>query len=408
MNSKRIHAEYFTLPSRLVIYLHFAFLVQAFMLPANPAFAQARIIARQQQVIDSLNRVLSSQKAESMQALKVKFDSLRKKKFIIDTLLQTVYMQHGLIDQEEESIRMSQLAFESKENKYIFSLIATFIMLLLIFAAILYYILKQNQRKSELILKQKKLVEENQKEMVDSINYAQRIQKALLKEEERVTMHLPDHFILYMPKDAVSGDFYWALDRDGYFYIAAVDCTGHGVPGGFMSMLGVAFLNEITAGSNTLSPNIILNKLRDKVLKELGKTGETKDGMDISLMRMNLSTRKIQWSGANNSLYLIKNEIKVIPADKQPIGYYPAMKPFTNHIIAAEPDSMYYLYSDGYASQFGGPRGRKFMSTQLKKLLLSIHQKPLQEQKQILRETFLKWKGKLEQVDDVLIIGVKV
>ncbi len=370
--------------------------------------AQPRIIARQQHIIDSLNAVINNDRVVSVKQLKLKYDSLRKKKFIIDTLLQTVYMQNGVIAQAQESQKMAQIAFASKENKYIFSLIATIILLLLIFAGVLYYILELNRRKSELILKQKKLVEENQKEMVDSINYAKRIQRALLKEEERVTMHLPDHFILYMPKEAVSGDFYWALDKDGYFYIAAVDCTGHGVPGGFMSMLGVAFLNEITAGSDTLSPNIILNKLRDKVLKELGKTGETKDGMDISLMRMNLATRKIQWSGANNSLYLMKNGIKVIPADKQPIGYYPTMKPFTNHIVAAEPDSMYYLYSDGYASQFGGPKGKKFKTTQLKKLLLSIHDKPMKEQKKILKETFLKWKGKLEQVDDVLIIGVKV
>lgn len=408
MSRKRNYMDNGILLGGTVALRHFLLLILTIVLCANVALSQPRVIARQKQIIDSLTQVISGERASSLKAVKVKMDSLRKKKFIVDTLLQTVYMQNGVIAQEQETQRMSQLAFESKENQYIIFLIVAIIVLLLAFAGVLYYILKQNWRKNELIMKQKKVVEENQKEMVDSINYAQRIQKALLKEEERVTMHLPDHFILFMPKEAVSGDFYWALDRDGYFYIAAVDCTGHGVPGGFMSMLGVAFLNEITAGTNTLSPNIILNKLRDKILKELGKTGETKDGMDISLMRMNLATRKIQWSGANNSLYLIKNEIKIIPADKQPIGYYPIMKPFTNHIIAAEPDSMCYLYSDGFSSQFGGPKGRKFKSTQLKKLLLSIHQKPLKEQKEILNETFSKWKGKLEQVDDVLIIGVKV
>jgi len=259
--------------------------------------------------------------------------------------------------------------------------------------------------------KQKILVEEKNKSITDSINYAKRIQRALLQEEEYVSMHLPEHFILFKPKDIVSGDFYWGIEKEEFFYMAAVDCTGHGVPGGFMSMLGLAFLNELTAGAAILTPAEILDELRNKILKEFKQTGgedETKDGMDISLVRINLKTKEIQWSGANNALYLVHNELKEITPDKQPIGYYPLMKPFSNHTVKVEKDSILYLISDGYADQFGGPNGKKFRYSELKEVLFSIRQKSLKEQKMILNETFEKWKGNLEQVDDVLIIGIRI
>ncbi len=259
--------------------------------------------------------------------------------------------------------------------------------------------------------KQKNLVEEKNKDITDSINYAKRIQRALLKEEEYVSYHLPEHFILFKPKDIVSGDFYWAIEKEDYLYLAAVDCTGHGVPGGFMSMLGLAFLNELTSGAAILTPAEILDKLREKILKEFRQKGgenETKDGMDISLMRVNLKTREVQWSGANSPVYIAGKELKEITPDKQPIGYYPLMKPFTNHIINAEKGSVIYLFSDGYADQFGGPKGKKFKHSQLKEVVFSVHDESMKEQKKRMNEIFEKWKGNLEQVDDVLIIGMRV
>ena len=267
------------------------------------------------------------------------------------------------------------------------------------------------ERQKNIIEHHKELVEEKNKDITDSINYARRIQRALLKEEKHVSKHLPEHFILFKPKDIVSGDFYWAVEKEEYFYFAAADCTGHGVPGGFMSMLGLAFLNEITKGAAILTPAEILDELRNKILTEFKhKEGEdqSKDGMDISLMRMNLKTSEIQWSGANNALYLVHNELKEITPDKQPIGYYPLMKPFSNHTVKVEKDSILYLISDGYADQFGGPNGKKFRYSELKEVLFSIRQKSLKEQKMILNETFEKWKGNLEQVDDVLIIGIRI
>lgn len=284
---------------------------------------------------------------------------------------------------------------------------------------------RQKQKDNITITKQKEevelqklLVDEKNKNILDSITYAKRIQNALLKDEERVSMHLPDHFILFKPKDIVSGDFYWALEKDDYIYFAAVDCTGHGVPGAFMSMLGVSFLNEITSGNQVPAPAQILDKLRERVLKELGQgeDRENKDGMDISLLRINLKTRVLEWSGANNPMYMTYEnttgmatmKLVEIEPDKQPIGYFPVMKPFRNHKINAEKDSICYLFTDGFADQFGGLKGKKFKYSQFKDLLLSISKKPLPDQKKLLNDTFELWKGNLEQVDDVLIIGIKV
>ncbi len=298
--------------------------------------------------------------------------------------------------------------FKGQEDLAFSDLFTVFLMVFLI----VIYFRFENSTQEKSLEERNKIVEEKNKDILDSINYAKRIQTALLKEEERVSMHLPDHFILFKPKDIVSGDFYWALEKEGYLYIAAVDCTGHGVPGGFMSMLGVAFLNEITADTKLLTPAEILDRLRGKILKELGQTGEaneSKDGMDISLLRVNLETRETQWSGANNPLwYLMKGEMKEVTADKQPIGHFPVMKPFTNHTIVPEKDSIIYLFSDGYADQFGGIKGKKFKYKQLQEKLLAISHQPLAEQKLILDETLKNWKGNLEQVDDVLIIGIKV
>jgi len=278
-----------------------------------------------------------------------------------------------------------------------------------------------------MVEEQKKLVEEKNKDILDSIHYAKRIQQAMLKEEEHIGPHLPEHFVLFMPKDIVSGDFYWSYEKtlpsptgEGlgvrYWYLAAVDCTGHGVPGAMMSMLGMSFLNDIMSSEQLLAPTEILNRLRDKVVKELGQHGgenETKDGMDISLLRMELGGRSsetnIQWAGANNSLNLIINgEFSEIKGDKQPIGYHPLQKEFTNHEIKLQNGSGIYIFSDGYADQFGGPKGKKFKYKQLEELVLANHHLPMTEQKALLKKTFIDWVGNLEQIDDVCVIGVRL
>jgi serine phosphatase RsbU (regulator of sigma subunit)/Tfp pilus assembly protein PilF len=288
---------------------------------------------------------------------------------------------------------------------------------------------QQNEEKS-------KILEEKNRDIIDSINYARRIQDALLKEENHVSEHLPEHFILFKPKDIVSGDFYWAAEKTGislpeqgmrrFWYIAAVDCTGHGVPGAFMSMLGVAFLNEIISGSSPLAPAEILNQLSHKIMKELNQTGsygENKDGMDISLARLDLDSGELQWAGANNPLWIIpgkeaalsppetfekKELVREVRADKQPIGFHTHISPFTNHALSLEKGSVFFLFSDGIADQFGGPAGKKFKYSKLKKLLLEIRHEPLSRQKELLNSAFETWKGELEQVDDVCMIGVRI
>lgn len=279
--------------------------------------------------------------------------------------------------------------------------------------------LKISRRKNAIISEQKKLVEEKSllveqknRDMIDSINYAKRIQEALLKEEEHVTEHLPEHFIVFKPKDIVSGDFYWAIEKGDYWYLAVADCTGHGVPGAFMSMLGIAFLNEISASPHFLSPAEILNLLRDKIVKELkqkGKTGENKDGMDISLVSFHLKNRELQWAGANNPLYILRGDtLNETKADKQPIGFHPNMQAFTNHSFKLGAGDAFFLFTDGFADQFGGEAGKKFKYSKLKQLLIDLSIHSMDKQKEQLQSEFEKWKSHYEQTDDVCLVGVRI
>jgi serine phosphatase RsbU (regulator of sigma subunit)/Tfp pilus assembly protein PilF len=284
--------------------------------------------------------------------------------------------------------------------------------LVLVFSVFLLNRFKVTNRQKKEIEHQKLLVEEKNKEVIDSINYAKKIQDALLKEQDHVSEHLPEHFVFFKPKDIVSGDFYWGLEKQDHWYLCVADCTGHGVPGAFMSMLGIAFLNEINGTEELHSPARILDLLREKITKELGQSGESgesKDGMDISLMRLNLKTNAMEWAGANNPLWIIQDgDRKEIKADKQPIGFSHQPKPFTNHPLQLNKGDMIYLFSDGYADQFGGEKGKKFKYKNLFDLLSAMKDKSMSDQKQKLSETFESWKGKLEQVDDVLIIGLRL
>ena len=330
-------------------------------------------------------------------------------------------MQYSFSHQQD-SIKSYQdkkdaiVAGETKRQTIItWSVVAGFLLVLTL-AGFIFRGYKLKQRANLLLEEQKRKIDEaygelheKHKEITDSINYAKRIQDALFKDEEYVTKHLPEHFIFFKPRDVVSGDFYWGHEREGYWFIAAVDCTGHGVPGAFLTMLGSAFLNEICATGDVPTPAEILNRLRDKIVKELSGHGDVKDGMDLSLCRINMQTKEVHWSGANNPLWYIQNgELKEINADKQPIGYQQGQKPFTNYIIHLAKNDMLYLFTDGYADQFGGPKGKKFKYKSLSEKLKTIYEKSLEEQKKVLDLTLQEWKGALEQVDDILIIGIRV
>jgi serine phosphatase RsbU (regulator of sigma subunit) len=224
---------------------------------------------------------------------------------------------------------------------------------------------------------------------------------------------MPEHFVLFRPRDIVSGDYYWIAKHGGKTFIVAADCTGHGVPGAFMSMLGVAFLNEIVLFQNNLEPDIILNELRRLVKTTLGQTGkadEAKDGMDISLCAINWETQTIQWAGAYNPLFYFRDgEFNEIKADKMPIGIYiKDTLSFTKHEFQFQKGDTFYIFSDGYVDQFGGEDGRKFMTKSFKALLAEIQPQPLSEQIQVLEKAHLDWRGHHEQVDDICVIGFRM
>ncbi len=262
------------------------------------------------------------------------------------------------------------------------------------------------------IKQQRDQIFQQKQEITDSIQYASRIQNAVLPPDSMLSK-LQDHFILFKPRDIVSGDYYWMTLKDNKTIVAAADCTGHGVPGAFMSMLGISFMNEIVNKSDTTQANEILNQLRGNVIASLGQTGvegEAQDGMDLALCVIDTKDLKIQFSGAYNPLYLIRNdELIEYKPDKMPIGIHREKSdPFSNHIIDVEVGDALYMFSDGYVDQFGGSKQKKFMTKNFKELLLRINKKPMQEQRDILDSTILEWMGGVEQIDDILVLGLRI
>jgi serine phosphatase RsbU (regulator of sigma subunit) len=270
---------------------------------------------------------------------------------------------------------------------------------------------KVQERTQEIHL-QKELLEVKNKEIIDSINYAKRLQHAILPDFEEMYAALGDSFLLYKPKDIVSGDFYWLFVDGDSLLVATVDCTGHGVPGAMVSVVGANSLDRCVKEFDLRTPSEILEKLSDLVeLTFATEQYEVRDGMDISLVHYNTKTRVIQYCGAHNPLWIIPadaDEIRETKADKQPIGKYEYRKPFTNHTFQLNEGDTIYLFSDGYADQFGGPLGKKFKYSTLKKLLLDNCRKTMKEQHDILDETFEGWRGMLEQNDDVCMIAFRI
>lgn len=257
------------------------------------------------------------------------------------------------------------------------------------------------------------LITEQKKEITDSIQYASRIQNAMLPPGDYVDKLLPERFIIFMPRDIVSGDYYYITEKDEKIICVAADCTGHGVPGAFMSMLGIAFLNEIISKHAELHTDEMLSDLRNHVIKSLhqtGKEGESQDGMDLAVYIADLKNKKIEFSGANNSMYIFRDGKMIeAKADKMPIGIHTRVKEnFTRHKLDLKKGDMIYTFSDGYPDQFGGPNQKKFMIRNFKRLLSEIHEKSMSEQKKILEDTLAGWMAEANQVDDILVIGVRV
>jgi serine phosphatase RsbU (regulator of sigma subunit) len=254
---------------------------------------------------------------------------------------------------------------------------------------------------------QKEIIENKNKEILDSINYAKRIQYTLLAHAEFLRENLPEHFVLFRPKDIVSGDYYWAVKKDHLFYLACCDSTGHGVPGAFMSLLNIGFLSEAINEKNILDPDKVFNYVRDRLINSISKE-EQKDGFDGILMCFNKKTNRVTYVGANSEPVFVSNGGLVeLPCDKMPVGKGELEKSFSLHEINVKPGDSIYLFTDGYADQFGGPKGKKFKYKQLEELLLNCHTLSVDEQKEKIDTAFLSWKGDLEQIDDVCVIGIK-
>ncbi len=268
------------------------------------------------------------------------------------------------------------------------------------------------QQKKE-VEHQKELVDEKQKEVMDSIHYAQRIQKALLASDGLLKQHLPDYFILYKPKDIVSGDFYWATKSNNKFYMVAADSTGHGVPGAFMSLLNISFLNEAITEKGLQRPNEILDHARLRLIDALKLDGSAeggRDGMDCTLLVFDQFNTTLNYAAANNNFFIIRSkEIIICEADKMPVGKSPKDKePFSLKKVELQKGDIIYMMTDGLQDQFGGPNGKKFKSQRLQELIVANCHLALNEQKAVIENAFENWKGKLEQVDDVCLIGIKV
>ena len=260
--------------------------------------------------------------------------------------------------------------------------------------------------------KQKYIVEEKNKSINDSIKYAKRIQKAILENEYELDKTELEYFQIFMPKDIVSGDFYWSKLVGSHFYLAVVDCTGHGVPGAFMSMLGVAFLNEITSAELLPTTNGILNILRNKVIKVLDQKGdrdESLDGMDMSIIRLDLETLEMQYSGAMNSIYILRNnDIIKVKADKMGIGYSLKMKPFDLEFVDLEIKDQVVMFTDGFVDQFGGLENGKIGYSNFESWLLQAKKLNMSKQKSFLENNFLNWKSNNAQIDDVTVVSIKI
>jgi serine phosphatase RsbU (regulator of sigma subunit) len=336
---------------------------------------------------------------------------------------------------KQEEIDKAEIAKQDAELKAKNNLqIALFsgLFLLMIFGGFMYNRFKVTNKQKKIIEDQKfvveeqiLIIEEKHKEITDSIRYAKRIQEAILPSRKAMLDSLKNGFVFYLPKDVVAGDFYWLEHYKGKIYYAAADCTGHGVPGAMVSVVCSNALTKALLEEGMEDPGKLLDRTREIVVDKLARSGEeVKDGMDISVCALDIQSKSLQWSGANNPLFIINparvdwpsgavisdenNSLAEWKPNKQPIGKIEKPVPFTTHSISLVEGDTVYVFTDGYIDQFGGSNGKKFKSSNFKNLLTSIYDKPMHEQEQEISKIFAKWRGGLDQIDDVCVIGVRV
>ena len=375
-------------------------------------------------------------------------------KAITKEKIQSDYERQNVIAKAEQEKKNAVAIEEKKRQLFVIYSVAALLVIVIIFSGLLYKRFRLTNKQKQIIEIKSKEIEEKQHEIIDSITYAKRLQQAILPSLAAVKEQLPNSFVYYQPKDIVAGDFYWMhvvseqlavnsnqltennktasliTDKSSLVYIAAADCTGHGVPGAMVSVVCSNALNRAVNEFNLTDTGLILDKTRELVIETFEKSdSEVKDGMDISLLRIKYgvsgSKTEIQWSGANNSLWYVLNsvgssevenkELIEVKADKQPIGKYSEPTPFTTHNISLPPSPSgragegctFYLFSDGYADQFS-ENDKKLMKKKFKDIVLSMQDLSMEEQKNKIKKVHIDWKGTMEQTDDVLVIGVKI
>ncbi|MBS1637961.1 MAG: tetratricopeptide repeat protein [Bacteroidetes bacterium] len=354
--------------------------------------------------------LINQQSAEKISKLQAEFENQKRLE------LQKI---------EEEKERLKREEHEQHQQMIIY-LICGGLFLLSIGMVIIYrsYRIKQKSNqllseKNKIIETQKHLVEEKQTEIIDSINYARRIQYSLLASDKLLQENLPDYFLYFQPKDVVSGDFYWASRlNNGQFILVIADSTGHGVPGAIMSMLNMNCLNEAVHSDKLYEPAEILNATRRKIISYLANDGSEsggKDGMDCSLVRLDFKTNRFMYAAANNPIWIVRQkageslEILELEADRMPVSKHEKDHiPFTQKTVEVLSGDMIYMFTDGFADQFGGPKGKKYKYKPLQQLFFAVSQRPPAEQKELIQAAFQSWKGDLEQVDDICVIGIRI
>jgi len=365
---------------------------------------------------------------QKTRVLEIQEQKIETQNLTIDAQMKEVNQQQMILTEQEQSISLKEETISQKEveirkqdekivvqaeaiQKQKIIILAAALALLLVFGLV-YFIWRnyRNKKRANILLQaQRDQIAYQKKHITDSIEYAKMIQTAILPSMELFS-HRLEHFVVFKPRDIVSGDFYWAKEIKGKHLIITADCTGHGVPGAFMSMLGVSLLNEIIISKEIIRPDQILNTLREKIVEALKQEAGSviKDGMDMTICLFDRRTLQLQFSGANNPLYLVSDGVLTqVKGDKMPVAIHDIIEPFTLHELELKQGDSFYTFSDGFADQFGGPNRKKFLAKNFRKLLLTIQNLSMIEQGNHLEEVFTDYRKEVEQIDDVVVIGVR-
>lgn len=387
---------------------------------AIEAFNQSLKLAMEFKDVDfqSENYLCLAESNYELGNYKVAYDFFKQYKNTEDTiaskeLATELNMIKAQYDSEKKQKQIELLEAKAGQDKIIKASLMIGAVMLLVLAFLMFNRYRLKSKTNKLLEHQNAIISEKNKDISDSINYAKKIQEAIFPTHDDIKNVFPEFFILSLPKDVVSGDFYWFTTIEGLKIFAVADCTGHGVPGAFMSMIGNTLLNHIVIERKIVRPDLILNELRREIIKALkqGENSQNKDGMDISLICLNTKTKFVQIACANNPVWILKTDQTFweIKPDKQPIGYVADKhNDFSLHECEVSSGDIIFQFTDGFADQFGGVKGKKFKYNPFQETLLSMQKQPIERQGDELKSVFINWKGKLEQVDDVLVSGIKV